>query len=123
MGRKQKPEQDLDEGVVSSENLIAARLLELFGSKTRWKRGLWNVGTTLALREVVEASEAQNLAHLSLFRRRCPYGCPELLKNDPSLDTTLYRGALVNALIVDGKSRGEVHFEGREYHQSADGIE
>ena len=31
-----------------SENILAARLLDYFSSRTHWHRTLWNVGTILA---------------------------------------------------------------------------
>ena len=40
------------------ERLIAARLLEFFGRKTPWHRGIWNTGLILTLRELLEATEA-----------------------------------------------------------------
>lgn len=43
-----------------TENLIAARLLDYFSTRTHWHRTLWNAGTILALGEILEASEAQN---------------------------------------------------------------
>ena len=41
-----------------NERIIAARLLEFFGRRTPWHRGLWNPGLILTLRELLEASEA-----------------------------------------------------------------
>ncbi|NOK13130.1 hypothetical protein [Corallococcus exercitus] len=41
-----------------SSQLVAARLLEFFASWTAWFRGLWEVGTVLSLRELLEAVEA-----------------------------------------------------------------
>ncbi|WP_447646747.1 hypothetical protein [Nocardioides zeae] len=38
----------------SSEDLVTARLLELVDTRTRWNRSLWQAGSILALREVLE---------------------------------------------------------------------
>ena len=40
------------------EQHVAARLLEFFQPAVHWNRALWNIGTILAIREVLEASEA-----------------------------------------------------------------
>lgn len=40
------------------DELIAARLLDFFAWNTRWNRALWDVGSILSLKEVLEASEA-----------------------------------------------------------------
>ncbi|RKH32346.1 hypothetical protein D7Y13_17325 [Corallococcus praedator] len=37
---------------------VAARLLEFFAAQTGWFRGLWEVGTVLSLRELLEAVDA-----------------------------------------------------------------
>lgn len=44
--------------VNSYERHVVARLLEFFGPAIHWNRSLWSIGTSLALREVLEASEA-----------------------------------------------------------------
>lgn len=106
------------------ENTIAARLLEYFSTRTHWNRGLWNVGTILALREVLEASEAQNEGHLSLPSVRGAVATAlRLLTDDPGLGTRSERDALINALTADGKPRDEIHFQGLEYHQVADVVQ
>jgi len=40
------------------DRAVTARLLDFFGAETSWQRRLWDVGTCLTLREVVEATEA-----------------------------------------------------------------
>lgn len=40
------------------DQLVAARLLDFFGVETPWQRRLWDVGTCLTLREIVEAADA-----------------------------------------------------------------
>jgi hypothetical protein len=40
------------------DQLVAARLLDFFGAETAWQRRLWDVGTCLTLREIVEAADA-----------------------------------------------------------------
>ncbi len=68
------------------ENTLAARLLDYFSSRTHWHRSLWNVGTILALREVLEASEAQNLGHLSEKSiRGAVTTALRLLRDDPGI--------------------------------------
>lgn len=49
------------------DRLIAARLLDFFSNSTPWHRGLWNPGLSLALREMLEASEA---LHNSVLHER-----------------------------------------------------
>ena len=39
-------------------SLVLARLGEFFGHRTPWHRRLWNVGTNLALHEVIEYADA-----------------------------------------------------------------
>jgi hypothetical protein len=43
---------------------VVARLLEFFGPTLHWNRSLWSIGTSLALREVLEASEANRASIL-----------------------------------------------------------
>lgn len=45
--------------------VVAARLHDFFQPGARWFRGLWDVGTVLSLREVLEASEAWEQGVLS----------------------------------------------------------
>lgn len=40
------------------DHAVAARLLDFFGAETPWQRRLWDVGTCLTLREVLEAADA-----------------------------------------------------------------
>lgn len=40
------------------DQLVAARLLDFFGAETPWQRRLWDVGTCLTLREIIEAADA-----------------------------------------------------------------
>ena len=40
------------------DRAVAARLLDFFGAETTWQRRLWDVGTCLTLREVLEAADA-----------------------------------------------------------------
>ena len=40
------------------DQLVAARLLDFFGAETAWQRRLWDVGTCMTLREIVEAADA-----------------------------------------------------------------
>lgn len=101
-----------------SENLIAARLLDYFSTRTPWHRTLWNAGTVLALREVLEASEAQNLGHLSdTSVRGAITTALRLLKDDPGIGTNDERNALIGALTLNGDARKEILYKGMEYEQ------
>jgi hypothetical protein len=101
-----------------AENLIAARLLDYFSSRTHWHRTLWNAGTILALREVLEASEAQNLGHLSEKSiRGAVTTALRLLQDDPGLGGPNERAALVGALTLNGDPKEEILYKGLEYEQ------
>jgi hypothetical protein len=77
----------------------------------------------LALREVLEASEAQNEGHPSPPSvRGAVTTALRLLNDDPGVGFNLQRSALVHALTADGRPRAEVHFEGLEYYQVADAV-
>ncbi len=98
------------------EQLICARLFDYFSSRTHWNRSLWNVGTLLALREVLEASEAQNQGHLKDTAIRGVVATAlRLLHDDPGLGTPLDRSALEALLTFNGAPREEVPFQGLEY--------
>jgi hypothetical protein len=100
------------------ENLIAARMLDYFSTRTHWHRTLWNAGTVLALREVLEASEAQNAGHLSERSvRGAVVTALRLLKDDPGIGTAAERIALTESLTVDGEAKNEIHYKGLEYEQ------
>ena len=115
-------------GVISTvnqnENLTAARLLDYFSTRTPWHRTLWNVGTILALREVLEASEAQNLGHLSETSVRGAIGTAlRMLQDDPGLGTADERNAIVVALTQNGEPRREILYNGMEYEQISELLE
>jgi hypothetical protein len=100
------------------ENLMAARLLDYFSSRTPWHRTLWNAGPVLALREVLEASEAQNLGHLSEKSiRGAVTTALRLLKDDPGIGSATERTALAVALTLNGEPRDEISYKGMEYEQ------
>jgi hypothetical protein len=100
------------------ENLIAARLLDYFSTRTHWHRSLWNAGTILALREVLEASEAQNVGHLSERSLRGAIATAlRLVKDDPGVGDELQRNALIGALTFNGEPREEIPHQGMEYEQ------
>ena len=40
------------------DRVVATRMLDFFGAETAWQRRLWDIGTCLTLREIVEASDA-----------------------------------------------------------------
>jgi hypothetical protein len=100
------------------ENLIAARLLRLFSTRTHWHRTLWNAGTVLALREVLEASQAQNAGHLSERSvRGAVVTALRLLKDDPGIGNAAERIVLTESLTFDGEAKNEIHYKGLEYEQ------
>jgi hypothetical protein len=100
------------------ENIIAARLLDYFSSRTHWHRTLWNAGTTLALQEVLEASEAQNLGHLSEKSiRGAVTTALRMLRDDPGIGSQNEREALAGALTLNGEPREEILYRGMEYEQ------
>jgi hypothetical protein len=92
----------------TTENLLASRLLEYFHSRTPWHRTLWNAGTILALREVIEASEALNQGHLSdVSLRGAVVTALRLLKDDPGMGNAAERAELATALTFSGEPRTE----------------
>ena len=100
------------------ENHIAARLLEYLSTRTPWNRILWNSGSVLALREVLEASEAVNQGHLSDTTLRASVRAAlRLVKDDPGFGGPAERVALADSLTVNGEPRAEITFEGLEYEQ------
>ncbi len=116
------------QGVISTvnpyENLLGSRLLEYFHSRTPWHRALWNAGTTLALREVIEASEALNQGHLSdVSLRGAVVTALRLLKDDPGMGNAAERAELATALTFNGEPRNEILFKGLEYEQIQEALQ
>ena len=106
------------------ENLLASRLLEYFHSRTPWHRTLWNAGTTLALREVIEASEALNQGHLSdVSLRGAVITALRLLKDDPGMGSPSERAELAAALSFNGEPRNEILYKGLEYEQIQEALQ
>jgi hypothetical protein len=98
------------------EQLVCARLFDYFSTRTHWNRSLWNVGTLLALQEVLEASEAQKQGHLSEPSIRGAVATAlSLLHDDPGIGNTLERSVLTELLTANGAPRDEVAFRGLEY--------
>lgn len=105
------------------EQLVCARLLEFFSSRTHWNRGLWNVGTILALHEVLEASQAQRDGHLTEKAiKGATTTAIRLLQLDPGIGTDRQRAVLVSFLKVNGEPRDELMFEGLEYEAIAEHV-
>jgi hypothetical protein len=103
------------------EQLVCARLFDFFSSKSHWNRSLWNIGTMLALQEVLEASKAQQQGHLSETTIRGAIAtATRLLQHDPGLGTTQERETLVGLLKVNGTPRNELPYEGLEYEAIAE---
>jgi hypothetical protein len=51
--------------VNSFDEYVSTRMLDFFGTYTSWQRRLWNVGTVLGIKEVLEGSEAVQSGVLS----------------------------------------------------------
>jgi hypothetical protein len=103
------------------EQLVCARILDFLSSKTHWNRGLWNVGTILALQEVLEASEAQRNGHLSEKTIRAATSTAiRLSEQDPGLGTDQERATLVGLLKSNGEPRDDLLYEGLEYEAIAE---
>ena len=72
----------------------------------------------LALREVLEASEAMSDGHLSDTSIRGAIATAlRLLKDDPGIGSESERVALFRALTIEGEPRGELLNNGLEYEQ------
>jgi hypothetical protein len=105
------------------EQLVCARLLDFFSSRTHWNRGLWNVGTILALHEVLEASEAQRDGHLSEKTiKGATTTAIRLLHLDPGIGTDQQRDTLLTLLRVSSEPRDELLFQGLEYEAIAEQV-
>jgi hypothetical protein len=98
------------------EQLVCARILDFLSSKAHWNRGLWNVGTILALREVLEASEAQRDGHLSEKTIKGAITTAiRLAEEDPGLGSDLERATLISLLKTNGGPRDDLQYRGLEY--------
>lgn len=93
------------------DDLIAARVHDFISAQhLPWQRRLWNIGTLLALQEVLEASEAHRESHLSEASfRNLRVAVIRELNTDPALGTPEQRALLTTALKTD------VRFEGVDY--------
>lgn len=106
------------------EQLICARLLDYFSSKTHWNRSLWGAGTILALHEVLEASEAQSQGHLSdKTIKSAIVTALRLLQDDPGMGTPQERETLAGLLRFDGEPRNDLPFQGLEYEAIKETVE
>src|ERR1039458_4885660 len=112
MGRNECPALIIVEMISlvnSYEQLICARLLDYFSSKTHWNRSLWGAGTILALREVLEASEAQSQGHLTdKTIKGAVVTAMRLLRDDPGMGTPQERETLTGLLRFDGEPRNDL---------------
>jgi hypothetical protein len=103
------------------EQLVCARILDFLSSKTHWNRGIWNVGTILALQEVLEGSEAQRDGHLSEKTiRGATTTAIRLSEQDPGLGTSQERATIVGLLKVNDEPRDELLYGGLEYEAIAE---
>ena len=127
MGRNQCPALIIGEmisHVNNYEQLICARLLDYFSSKTHWNRSLWGAGTILALREVLEASEAQSQGHLTdKTIKGAVVTALRLLRDDPGMGTQQERETLSGLLRFDGEPRNDLPFQGLEYEAIKETVE
>lgn len=79
--------------------LVAARLLDFFGAETAWQRWLWDVGTCMSLREIVEAADAVVAGALSGEALNWLKGSVlELTGRDVGIGTPTERSTLTGAL-------------------------
>ena len=94
------------------DRLITARLLDFFSGSTPWHRGLWNPGLSLALREMLEASEA---LHNSVLHERAlralGSSCLRLSGRDPGAGDEHELQTLQSLL-----KKKTVVYDGLEYH-------
>jgi hypothetical protein len=93
---------------------VVARLLEFFGPAVHWNRSLWTIGTALALREVLEASEAHRNGILGPDSLQSVIGtATRLIGRDPGCGEA-NREVLQQALNATG-SKAILRFEGLDY--------
>jgi len=127
MGRTQCPASIIVEMISlvnNYEQLICARLLDYFSSKTHWNRSLWGAGTILALREVLEASEAQSQGHLTdKTIKGAVVTALRLLRDDPGMGTPQERETLAGLLHFNGEPRNDLPFQGLEYEAIKETVE
>lgn len=91
---------------------VAGRLLDFFGASTAWHRSLWVPGVVLTLKEVLEASEAQQAGILSEGSIKNLIGCAQAaIGPDPGIGPEAQKSCLQEAL------RSPVHANGAEYHR------
>jgi len=99
--------------VNASDQLIAARLVELLDPGTAWHRALWCLGIVLTLREILEAAEAHRAGILSdVSVERLGIIALRLAGKDAGVRNDEKRG-LAAAL------KGAPRFEGLAYHTVA----
>jgi hypothetical protein len=104
--------------VNSFEQHVAARLLEFFRPSIHWNRALWNIGTVLAIREVLEASEAHRAGILGPDSLQAAIDAAlRLVGQDPTVNKAA-KQTLQQSLNKAG-SRSQLRFEGLEYRIAA----
>ncbi len=98
--------------VNSYEQHVAGRLLDFFGASTAWHRSLWAPGVVLTLKEVLEASEAQQAGILSEGSIKNLIGCAQAaIGPDPGIGPEAQKASLQETL------RFPVRANGDEYHR------
>jgi len=91
-----------------------ARLLEFFGPAIHWNRSLWSIGTSLALKEVMEASEAHRAGILGPESLQAAIATStRLIARDPGIPGD-QREVLQKSLNSTG-SKTSLRYEGLEY--------
>lgn len=96
------------------ERHIVARLLEFFGPALHWNRSLWSIGTSLALSEVLEASEASRAGILGPDSINSAIGtATRLIARDSGISDS-HRELLQQALNPGG-SKSHLRYEGLDY--------
>ena len=94
----------------SYENHVIARLFDFFASVNPWHRRLWEAGTVLTLKEVLEASEARNSSVLS-------EGSLNFLKSSvmPNAARDKGIGSKANLKSLEGLLKTELRYKGFDY--------
>lgn len=105
--------------VNSYERHVAARLLEFFQPAVHWNRALWNIGTILAIREVLEASEAARAGILGPDSMQSVVSTAiRLSGRDPAIGKDSKQA--LQQLLKKAEQKGQLRFEGLDYRILAD---
>src|SRR6185437_11307678 len=98
------------QAVNPTDPLTATRLLEFLAPNTPWHRSLWNIGTVLTLRELIEAAQAMRSGVLSDESVKALGNTAiRLAGKDPAV-SEIQRTVLRNCLLHPPR------FDGLDYH-------